>query len=50
MTSMTATLELVIPAHADPALERALFFAELDYQELTATVPQALWTHCMAVS
>lgn len=28
-------------AEHDPALERAMFFAELELQELTQTIPQA---------
>ena len=47
-THLDTSLELVIPASSDPALERALFFAELEYLEATSAVPEALWTHCLA--
>lgn len=49
MQTAETMLELVVPETPDPALERALFFAEIEYEELTATVPQVLWTHCLAV-
>jgi hypothetical protein len=44
----TDCLDLVVAADHDPVLERALFFAEVEFLEATVSVPQALWSHCLA--